>query len=93
LIESHWSGPRAENWYLDFLAVHPDYQGKQHGRELVQWGVAEAAEEGVCASVISADGKEGFYGKFGYVEVGRSNVGPLADLQGGAIMFTDTQKK
>jgi len=93
LIASHWSGGRKENWYLDFLAVHPDYQGKQHGRELVQWGIDEAATEGVCASVIAAYEKDRFYKKFGFVEVGRSNIGPLGDLKGGAILFTDLQDK
>src|SRR5271156_155625 len=77
-IAYHWSGPRQENWYLVLLAVHPDHQKKQHGRELVQWGLDEAVMEGVCASVIAADGKERFYGRCGFVEVGRANVGPLA---------------
>lgn len=88
MIEHHWNGERAENWYLDALAVHPDSQGKGYGRELVQWGVDEAKREGVCASAISADGKEAFYAKFGFMEVGRSNIGPLSGLVGGAILFT-----
>jgi len=91
LIEHHWEGQRAENWYLDLLAVHPDSHGKGYGRELVQWGVDEARREGIPASVISAGGKEGFYGKFGFREVGRSNVGPLSGLVGGAILFTDVK--
>jgi GNAT superfamily N-acetyltransferase len=91
----HWSGARQENWYLDMLAVHPDHQKKQHGRELVQWGLDEAVMESVCASVIAADGKERFYGRCGFVEVGRANVGPLAKngIKGGAIMFTDVESK
>jgi GNAT superfamily N-acetyltransferase len=91
LYSFNWSGPRKENWYLELLAVHPDYQGKGHGGELVQWGVGEAAREGVCASVISADGVEKLYAKFGFAEVGRSNVGPLSMLEGGAIMFNDVK--
>jgi len=90
LIQHHWEGPRKENWYLDMLAVHPEFQGYKYGRALVEWGLERAARDGVCAAVISADGKEGFYGKLGFVEVGRANVGPLAEngIQGGAIMFT-----
>jgi predicted N-acetyltransferase YhbS len=69
--------------------VHPDYQGKGHGQALVKWGVDESAREGVCACVIAADGKDGFYGKFGFVKVGMANVGPLAEngIKGGTIMF------
>jgi GNAT superfamily N-acetyltransferase len=94
-IEHYWSGSRTENWYLDLLAVHPDAQGKGCGRELVQWGIDQAKKDGVVASVISAKGKEGFYGKFGYVEVGRANVGPMSEagIQGGAIMFTGTEEE
>ncbi len=89
LCSFHWEGSRKENWYLELVAVHPEYQGRQHGQKLVQWGVDEAAREGVCASVISADRKEKFYEKLGFVEVGRSNVGPLSTLEGGAILFND----
>jgi GNAT superfamily N-acetyltransferase len=91
----YWSGARQENWYLDMLAVHPDYQRNQHGRALVQWGLDEAAKQGVCASVVVAYGKEQFYGRCGFVEVGRANVGPLAEngIKGGAIMFTDVGSK
>jgi GNAT superfamily N-acetyltransferase len=91
LIEHHWSGSREESWYLDLLAVHPRHQGKMYGRELVQWGVDEAKRDGICASLISAIGKERFYGRFGFVEVGRANVGPLACIEGGAIMFNDVK--
>ncbi|RDW78319.1 hypothetical protein BP5796_06171 [Coleophoma crateriformis] len=85
----HWAGSRENTWYLAFLGVHPDYQRKHHGKELVEWGIEQATKDGVCASVISSYGSEGFYGRFGFVEVGRSNVGPLAELKGGAIMFTE----
>jgi GNAT superfamily N-acetyltransferase len=90
-LAHYWSGLREENWYLDVLAVHPNYQGRQHRRELVQWGLDEAVKEGVCASVISAYGKEGFYGKRGFREVGRADGGPMVEngIKGGAVMFTN----
>lgn len=71
------------------LATHPDFQGQGLGKELVQWGLEEAEKENMCVSVISSLGKEGFYGKFGFIEMGRANVGPLTGIQGGAIMFRD----
>lgn len=76
------------------LATHPDFQGQGIGKELVKWGIDEADKENVCASVISSDGNEGFYGKSGFIEVGRANVGPLKEngIKGGAIMFRDTKE-
>jgi predicted N-acetyltransferase YhbS len=87
----HWSGPRAENWYLDILAVHPDYQGQGFGKELVEWGIKEADKEGVCASVTSSEGNENFYLRAGFEEVvGNATEGqgnPLAGVKGGSILF------
>jgi GNAT superfamily N-acetyltransferase len=86
-----WSGSKAQNWYLDMLATHPEFQGQGIGKELVKWGVEEANKEKLCASVICADGKEEFYGKSGFIEVGRANIGPLKEngIKGGAIMFRE----
>ncbi|UNI19421.1 hypothetical protein JDV02_005605 [Purpureocillium takamizusanense] len=91
LFAHHWNGQRSQNWSLLMLAVHPRSQGLGVGRKLVQWGVDAADEENVHASVVSADGKEGFYAKFGFTEVGRANVGALRDngIRGGAIMFRE----
>jgi predicted N-acetyltransferase YhbS len=74
---------------LDFLCTHPEYEGKGHGSSLVTWGVEQAEKEGICASVIAAWKREQFYMKFGFREVGRANVGPLAGVKGGAVMFRD----
>lgn len=71
------------------LCVHPDYQGQGHGRALVIWGKDKARNDEICASTTSAEMKEGFYEKMGFVEVGRANVGPLACVEGGAVMFCD----
>lgn len=91
LFSHLWSGSRQQNWFLEMLATHPDFQGQGIGKKLVKWGIDEADKERVCSSVISADGKEGFYEKSGFVEVGRANVGPLKEngIKGGAIMFRD----
>ncbi|KAL5345293.1 hypothetical protein ACLOAV_009663 [Pseudogymnoascus australis] len=79
--------------YLNYT-THPDFQGQGIGKELVKWGIDEADKENVCASVISSDGNEGFYGQSGFIEVGRANVGRLKEngIKGGAIMFRDTDK-
>lgn len=86
-----WSGERAESWYLECLAVHPEFQGRGVGKELVQWGLEKAQAEGVCASVVSTLGKEGFYTKCGFDEQhGSARQGdgnPLADVEGSDIFW------
>lgn len=90
-----WSGHRSESWLLEMLAVDPDYQGQGCGRALVQWGLDLAEKEGVCASVISADGKEGFYRKCGFdVQEGHGGQGegnPLKDVAGGLIFWKEAK--
>lgn len=86
-----WSGARAESWYLEYLAVHPSAQGRGVGRALVRWGLRRAEEDGVCASVISAKGKDPFYQKCGFdVQDGRAGEGegnPLAGVEGGNMWW------
>lgn len=89
MLYSHlWVG-HEKNWYCDMLATHPDFQGRGIAAELVRWGVQQADEEKIGASVTSSFGNESFYAKFGFVEVGRANVGPLEEnkIKGGAVMF------
>ncbi|CAN8096463.1 unnamed protein product [Discula destructiva] len=90
-LDSAWTGARQESWYLEFLAVEPHWQGKGVGKKLVQRGLKMAEDEGVCASVISAEGKDGFYRKCGFDVVdGRAGMGegnPLSDIPGGNILW------
>jgi predicted N-acetyltransferase YhbS len=73
---------------LDLLCTDPQYERKGHGKALVNWGIEEAKKEGICNSVIAAHERDGFYAQFGFKEVGRANVGPLAGLvKGGTVMF------
>jgi GNAT superfamily N-acetyltransferase len=58
---SVWSGDRAESWYLEWLAVDPDHQGRGIGKELARWGMDRAEKENIWASVASTRGKEFFY--------------------------------
>lgn len=90
-LDHIWAGPRAESWYLECLAVHPEHQKGGNGRALVQWGMEQAEREGVTASVVAADGKERFYERCGFdVKVGMAGEGegnPLRDVPGGVIYF------
>lgn len=92
LFARHWTGARANSFYLDLLAIDPQYQGQGHGKALVQWGLNQAREEGVCASVVSSAAGYPFYLKMGFVqeagtvEEGKGN--PLKGRVGGWILFT-----
>jgi GNAT superfamily N-acetyltransferase len=85
---------RRPSLYLEGMAVDPDFQGRGVGRLLVKSGLHEADRQGVSASVISADGKEGFYRRCGFDvgPVGRSGEGegnPLWAVPGGLVFFRE----
>lgn len=89
----HWQGPRADGYYLDMLGVAPGQQGHGYGKELVQWGLQQARNERVPASVMSSDGSDPFYLKCGFENiVGNATEGegnPLNGVKGGSILFMD----
>lgn len=96
-IAHHWTGTRAEGWYLSLAGVSPAHGKKGIGRELVGWGFEKAREEGVVCSVISAEGKEGFYQSCGFdVVVGTvgefgGEANPARGVPGGTIHFWDNR--
>jgi len=96
-ISHYWMGERADSWYVNLLATDPAFEKMGYGRLLVSWGTQRAREEGVCASLISAEGREGFYRKCGFEgPVGWASEGvdnPIANVSGGAIMFTEAFKQ
>jgi predicted N-acetyltransferase YhbS len=73
--------------------VHPAFRNRGFGRELVEWGLKKAHEEGVHASVISSDSKEPFYFNCGFDSIvgsmtdGEGNPLGSRNVRGGAIMF------
>ncbi|KAL1849823.1 hypothetical protein Plec18167_008415 [Paecilomyces lecythidis] len=83
----YWSGPRAETWYLSFLAVDPDYRGWGVGRALVEEGIQWGEVDEVCVSLISTECGDGFYRRLGFVDVGSATEGALKGLGGGNIKF------
>lgn len=78
---------RREAWYLASLGVDTDVQGQGLGSMLLRDGLREADEAGVATWLVGLRGLEKFYDRFGFVEVGRANVGELEDWEGGSVMF------
>ena len=94
---------RQKHWSLEILGVHPDYQGKGYGKELVEYGLARFArsdpEGDVPALVVAAEGKEEFYRKCGFPELvgwvsevrdedGNDNELKRNGVGGGAVLWT-----
>ena len=77
-IAHHWSGSRAESWYLDLLGVDPKQGGHGYGKLLTRYGFELARKEGVGASVISALDRESFYTALGF----DVTVGTVRDFGG-----------
>lgn len=75
-ISHIWTGDRSDCWNLHFLAVHPSYGGLGIGKRLVQWGLNQAEEEGVSASVQMA-----------YVPVFLSKLSPYQNSFPGYLAF------
>ncbi|CAK3977614.1 hypothetical protein MYCGRDRAFT_49004 [Lecanosticta acicola] len=95
-IQHHWTGSRAEVWDLALLGVDPSQGGQGFGKELVSWGLEKAKGEGVGCSVVSAEGKEGFYERCGFTIVGTvrdegGDENPMNrhKIRGGTILFWD----
>lgn len=94
-VASHWEGARADGYYLDVLAVDPDAQKHGYGKQLVEWGLNQAREDGVCASVASSYGSDPFYLKCGFEKVvgslleGEGNPLKERDVKGGNILVMD----
>ncbi|PTB68074.1 acyl-CoA N-acyltransferase [Trichoderma citrinoviride] len=78
---------RAEWWYLSTLAVHPSVQGIGLGALLLGEGLTRADEGKVW--LIGLRGTDAYYSRFGFVEVGRANVGDLSEWDGGIVMFRE----
>ncbi|KEQ92784.1 hypothetical protein AUEXF2481DRAFT_42869 [Aureobasidium subglaciale EXF-2481] len=97
--EHYWKTPeRLENWYLALLGTGPEYQGHGYGKELLKWGIERATEEGICVSLVSANGKDLFYKRYGVdKEAGWASEGgeqnPIHDIAGGMILFSKKLEK
>ena len=65
---------------LRSLAVHPDFQGRGTGRELIGAIIARARELDLQKAVVLTHTAAGLVARFGFVEVERCAVdGPISD--------------
>lgn len=100
-IKHHFSIPpyRRNHWSLCILGVHPHYQYRGIGRDLVAWGLRRARTEGIPAAVIGSKGKDVFYRRCGFDLLvgwategfdanGRPNPLGVRGIGGGCILFT-----
>lgn len=74
--------PSEEVHVLPLLGVHPQFQGRQYGAQLLRAVHAWCAEDPNAQGVVLDTGNEhylGFYQRQGYEEVGEIAVGPIRD--------------
>jgi GNAT superfamily N-acetyltransferase len=88
-IAHYFTGPRKECWMIDILCVHPEFQKKGFGRDLILNAieVCRSEEPMVPLAVIASEIGDGFYEKQGFQEAGRANVGDLSGVNGGSLKF------
>lgn len=78
-----------ETWDLELLFQEPQFQGRGFGKELVNWGLERAKEEGIRVSVASAPGREDFYKKLGIdEEVEEPTANGSTDPCPGTLLFS-----
>ncbi|KAL2005066.1 hypothetical protein VTN00DRAFT_2916 [Thermoascus crustaceus] len=77
-----------KNYYLDMLAVHPDYQGKGAGSLIVKWGCDRGDQDGVALYIDATPAGARLYEKFGFED--RSD--PRYTAEGIASMVRDARK-
>lgn len=58
-------------WYLNILAVHPNFQKRGVGKELCLRGMREAENDGVPTYLEASAKGEGMYRSLGWVDIGR----------------------
>ena len=56
---------------------------------LLRDGLKKADEAGAATWLVAATAVEPFYVPYGFVEVGRANIGELEAWEGGAVMFRE----
>jgi GNAT superfamily N-acetyltransferase len=88
-IAHHFTGPRKECWMIDILCVHPEFQKKGFGRDLILNAieVCRSEEPMIPLAVIASEVGDAFYEKHGFQEAGRANVGGLSGVKGGSLKF------
>ncbi|KEY68978.1 hypothetical protein S7711_04641 [Stachybotrys chartarum IBT 7711] len=83
------SDHRRQAVYLSTLAVQPSLQGQGLGGLLLRQGLQRADQQGRATWLVGSGGTDRFYGRFGFVEVARCNIGELRVWDGGIVMFRE----
>lgn len=89
-------GLAAGTWYINAIAIYPEYRGKGHGKKLISKAEALARNaEASRLSLIVVSANEGacaFYRKLGFTEGGRRPFVPFSDWGKGSdciLMFKE----
>eukprot|EP00538_Stauroneis_constricta_P001204 CAMPEP_0119558062 /NCGR_PEP_ID=MMETSP1352-20130426/9961_1 /TAXON_ID=265584 /ORGANISM="Stauroneis constricta, Strain CCMP1120" /LENGTH=286 /DNA_ID=CAMNT_0007605285 /DNA_START=90 /DNA_END=950 /DNA_ORIENTATION=+ len=72
-------GPKERHWHVRFVGVDPAFNGRGHGRELMEKISALADEQSVACYLEAGLRNRGFYEKMGYVVVSEVTVDDPVD--------------
>ncbi|KAL7823213.1 hypothetical protein V8C26DRAFT_111755 [Trichoderma gracile] len=79
---------RADEWQRQRLLLLQEEQKEEYDGEQRSPEAGEAKVRGKVW-LIGLRGTDAFYSRFGFVEVGRANVGDLSEWDGGIVMFRE----
>lgn len=96
LLGSVWLEPKeAGTWYMGLLAVRPDRQGQQLGRQMLEASEAAMQERGAQKVIISVVNVRerliGWYERRGYVRTGERKRFPYGDDRVGRPLRDDLE--
>jgi ribosomal protein S18 acetylase RimI-like enzyme len=96
LLGSVWLEPKDGGlWYMGLLAVHPDRQGQQLGRQMLEASETAMRERGgkkVVISVVNVRERlVGWYERRGYVRTGEMKPFPYGDARVGRPLRDDLE--
>ena len=96
LLGSVWLEPKEGGvWYMGLLAIRPDRQGQQLGRQMLEASEAAIRERGAAKVVISVvnvrDRLIGWYERRGYVRTGEMKPFPYGDERVGRPLRDDLE--
>jgi ribosomal protein S18 acetylase RimI-like enzyme len=96
LLGSVWLEPKDGGiWYMGLLAVRPDQQGQQLGRQMLEASEAAMRERGAEKVVISVVNVRerliGWYERRGYVRTGEMKPFPYGDERVGRSLRDDLE--
>ena len=83
----------APHWYLEVVAVRPEYMGKGLARRFLEWGLARADEDGLPAFLEANAQAQAVYERFGFRVVKMDEISTPRGVVLAPFMLRDARKQ